>query len=149
MRVEDVLDAAHERADGGVERFAQVGLLGVADAMLAGDLSAQFVCLCVEFFEDGRERPLPGVFGEVVAQGVDVEVAVAGVAEGADADAVLLLERVREEHELGHVAARHDDVAFVHFRRGGLDRLEEGAARGPDRFVALLRRGDGGCRPPA
>ena len=149
MRVEDVLDAAHERADGGVERFAQVGLLGVADAVLARNLAAQLARLGVEFLEDGRERPLPGVLGEVVAQDVDVEVAVACVSEGADTDAVLLLERVREEHELGHVAARHDDVAFVHFRRRGLDRLEEGAARGPDRFVALLRRGDGGCRPPA
>ena len=84
FRIERRLDAAHERSDLRGERFAQIRTLRDANAMFAADLPTQFARLRVQIRERDGQPLLPRVLVQVVAQDVDVQVAVAGMAEGAD-----------------------------------------------------------------
>ena len=84
--IEGVLDPAHDPHPALAELTQQVALLGDADPVLAGDRSAHGEDLFVEFGEEGVDVvDLLGV--AFVGDGRGVEVAVAGVAEGGDADA--------------------------------------------------------------
>ena len=104
----------------------------MADGVLAGDLPAELDALGIAFVHDGLAAALELVERHVVGAAVDVQVAVARVAEAADGDALRLAGGAGIDEKLRDAVDRHDDVHLVEQLRVRLDDGQERAARGPD-----------------
>src|ERR1035438_9829883 len=84
VRVEDAPEFAHHPHRGIPGELGQERLLGHADAVLAGDGAAETNGLCEYLFE-GLLDAMHLIFVALVCQEGGVQIAVAHVAEGADA----------------------------------------------------------------
>ena len=112
--------------------------------MLARNKSVELVRLGIHQLKRLIELLLPLCLVKFILADVDVQVAVTCVAEAGDADVKLLGYLVSILDEVGNAVARYDNVAFIHFGGGRLDRLKEGSPRLPDRVLALLGINDEG-----
>ena len=73
LGVEDLLDALHQ-GDGGFAVLAlQEFLLGIADAMLAGNQTAQFHGLLVHPIKNGGEGVLPVFLIQLISADIDMD----------------------------------------------------------------------------
>ena len=102
--------------------------------MLAGDLALELGALGVGRVHDDLDAALELFLLQVVGAAVDVQVAVAGVAEVAQADADLLAEAADIDQKGGDLVHRDDHVHFVHQPGLRLDDGEEAGAGRPGGF---------------
>ena len=109
-------------------------LLGPADGVLAGDLAAQLVALGIALGHDYLVAAQELVQLQLVGAAVDVQVAVTGVAEGAQAEAVSRRSLTAVGEEGGNAVHGHDDVHLVEQLIAGLYGGQKRAAGGPDLF---------------
>ena len=153
LRVEGALDGAVEGADFLRDGQRPPALLGQADAVFAGDRAAPGEDLREELVQRGLAAAFGARLGEVHHE-VGVDVAVAGVAETGDGEAVLALEPGGEVEQVLEPAARDDDVLVELGQAGVAQGVGELAADLPDGFAlgraeaaldeeGLLRREDG------
>ncbi|MDB6016790.1 MAG: hypothetical protein JWR19_1279 [Pedosphaera sp.] len=132
--VEGVFDALMEVAELGAGGEFPPGHFGEADAVFAGDDAAPGEDLTEEVVEGGIAAGR-GTRPRGVHHDVDMDVAVTGVAETGDGEAVLLLEAGSEAEEVFEAATRNDDV-FVEFGEAGVaEGIGEFAAELPDGFA--------------
>ena len=110
--------------------------------MLAGNETLELTSLLIHAIHGLFKVLLPLRVVHIVAQDVDVEVAVARMAEALDADAHILTHLMHIFNERVDAVTRHNAVDLVHLRRRTLDRLKERTARLPNRRLALFRIGD-------
>src|SRR4051812_1642837 len=108
-RVEQPLDPLVERDRGGWPLVAEVAVLDLADAVLAGDRPAELVGAGEELVGGGDRAGARGGVG-AVEQEARVQVAVAGVAPGAGIEAVLGRDGERELDRLAEPLDRDADV---------------------------------------
>ncbi len=140
VRIEGVLDPAHDPHPPLAELAQQVALLGDADPVFAGDGAAHGEHLFVEFGEEGVD------VGDLLAvafvgDGRRVKVSVAGVAEGGDPDAVFLLEPFDLGEGLGEAAPGNGCVFENRGRRDAGDGREGGPPCGGELRGLLGVRG--------
>ena len=130
--IEGGLDAAHELHLPLPHAVPQEGFFCMPDAVLAADLAAHLVGGVVQLVHDSLDFFLPFRFGQIVAADVDMQVAVPGVAKGADANAHAPADFHRLMHKLRNHVPGHHHVAFVHGGGAALDGLQERAPGVPN-----------------
>ena len=138
--------------DGGVDLAADGGcglgppaFFGEAYAVLAGDDAAPGEDLGEEFVEGEAYFFADGGVVVIGGHDVGVDVAVAGVAEAGDGEAVTLAEAGGEFGEIDEAAAGDDDV-LVEFREAGaLEGFGEFSAQFPEGFGFFFAVGFARC----
>ncbi len=132
--IEGVFDGLVEGAAGVVDGVGEPAFFGDADAVFAADDAAEAEDVAEEIVEGNVGA---GALIRVLHVGdhdVDVDVAVAGVAEAGDGEATADLEACGEFDEIDETAAGDDDV-FVEFGEAGVaETVREFAAHLPEGF---------------
>ena len=90
-----MLDAFHQAHVGFADRFDQILDLAGADAVFAGNQSAQCGSFCVDQFEELVNAGLEFVLSQVVGALIDVQIAIACMAEALDGQAALFADRMQ------------------------------------------------------
>ena len=80
-----MLDAPHQFHLFAAKAFFQKGSFGVADAVFTADLAGKQTCFGIQAFHHLFDGFMPMLVRHAVLTHIDVQVAVARVAEGADA----------------------------------------------------------------
>lgn len=132
--IEGVFDGLMEGAAGVVDGVREPAFFGDADAVFAADDAAEAEDVAEEIVEGGVGA---GALVRVIHVGnhdVDVDVAVAGVAEAGDGEAAADLEACGEFDEIDETAARDDDVLVEFGEAGVAETVGEFAAHLPEGF---------------
>ena len=132
--VEHRLDALHQGNVGIPCGLGQVFDFPPADAVFAGDLTAQLHGLGVELGHKIVHLAQKFFPLHVVGAGVNVQVAVPSVAKGLQAEVIFLGQLIRENHIVWNLGHGHHHVALVQELGLFLDPLQEGGAGGPGLF---------------
>ena len=140
MRIERLLKTRVHCAGDIAGRLRPPAFLGEANAVLAGDHAAPSENLRKQFIESEFD---PIVHGQIVVMrrhNIDVNVAVAGMAEGRNWKTMTRLEFTGELDQIDETTARDDDV-LVEFRQTcGAKRVAEFATQRPQFLRAFLGR---------
>jgi len=123
LRVEGGLDGGVEGAGGWGDGFVPPGFFCKADAVLSGDGTIPCEDLGEKFVEDGMGFFLDGGFFGIGDHDVDVDIAVARMAEAGDGKSAAFLEFGGEVDEVDEAPARDDDVFVEFFEAGGFEGL--------------------------
>ena len=95
VRIEYFLDPFHQAHIDRTDEILQIFDLAVADSVFAGDKSAEFGRLRLDLLHEIFDLSLEFIFFHLVvgvAAGVDVQVAVSGMAEALDLESVVLFQ---------------------------------------------------------
>ena len=114
----------------------------MADGVLAGDLALELGALGVGLVHDDLGAALELVLLQIVGAAVDVQVAVARVAEVADRETLLLTEGADVDQEGRDLVDGDDDVHLVEELGVRFDGGEEAASGCPRRLLVRARRDD-------
>lgn len=136
--IEGVFDGLMEGAAGVVDGVGEPTFFGDADAVFAADDAAEAEDVAEEVVESGVGA---GALVRVLHVGdhdVDVDVAVAGVAEAGDGEAAADLEACGEFDEIDETAAGDDDVLVEFGEAGVAETVGEFAAHLPEGFDFLV-----------
>ena len=139
VRVKDLLDLSHKVECSLADGFLEVFLLRVADGVLAGDLTFKLGALGVALVHNDLDLGEELFLGHGVGAAVDMQVAVARVAEVADLYPLLRADLADVDEKVCDPVDRDNDVHLVKKLGVGLDRGQERAARRP--YFLLQRRG--------
>ena len=136
--IEGVFDGLMEGAAGVIDGVREPSFFGDADAVFAADDAAEAEDVAEEVVESGVGA---GALMRVLHVGdhdVDVDVAVAGVAEAGDGEAAADLEAGGEFDEIDETAAGDNDVLVEFGEAGVAETVGEFAAHLPEGFDFLV-----------
>ena len=132
--IEGVFDGLMEGAAGVVDGVGEPAFFGDADAVFAADDAAEAEDVAEEIVEGGVGAGALIRVLHVWDHDIDVDVAVAGVAEAGDWEAAANLEACGEFDEIDEAAAGDDDVLVEFCEAGVAETVGEFAAHLPEGF---------------
>lgn len=119
--IKHLLDLPHKSVSGIAYGVFQITLLRVADGVLAGYLSSEFLALGISLIHNYLDSPLELFLGQIVAAGIYVQVAVAGMAVVTKLYADLFAHLAGKEQKFCNTVNGNDNVKLVNELCAGLD----------------------------